>query len=98
MQEGRVVVAPVGRHINAACRFPPLVLMHQKGESGQRPLITVMLFLLMKPKASSRTQPEADSRKPIAFGSACSDFFPPTGIYWLSLTYDSYQDSSLRSE
>ena len=61
-----------------------------KGESGQRPLITVMLLLLMNPTASSRNKPEADSRKLIAFASVCSDFFPPTGIYWLSLTYDSY--------
>ena len=39
---------------------------HQRGESGRRPLIIVMLFLLMNPKASSRNQPAAGSWKPAA--------------------------------
>ena len=53
---------------------------HQRGESGRRPLITVMLFLLMNPKASSRNQPAAGSRNPIALISTSSGSFPPTGI------------------
>ena len=45
----------------------------------------------MNPKVASRTQPEAGSQKPIAFGSTFRGSSPLNGIYWLSLTYDSYR-------
>lgn len=50
--------------------------------SGQRPLIIAMLSLLMNPKASSRNQPVAGSRKPIVFLFTSSGSFPPTGFYY----------------
>lgn len=50
--------------------------------SGQRPLIIAMQFLLMNPKASSRNQPVAGSRKPIVFLFTSSGSFPPTGFYY----------------
>ena len=59
-------MAPRGAPYKCCLRQHPLWrLMHQKGESVQRPLITVMRFLLMNPKGSKpdlagSRQPEAD--------------------------------------
>ena len=60
----RVVVAPCRAQYKCCLRQCPLWCRKApKGESGQRPLITPLRFLLMNLKASSRNQPGAGSWK-----------------------------------
>ena len=73
----------------------------RKAPKGGEPLEAAKhrdAYLADESKGTNRNQPGAGSWKLIAIASAFIGTFPPTGIYRLSLTYNSYRDSSLRSE
>ena len=53
---------------------------HQRGESGRRSLITVMLFLMMNPKAFNINQPDGGGRLSAPF---CMPPFGGSPLWWL---------------